>query len=60
MTKDEFDNTRWRKGMQVTVIGDPGGPYEVVEVYFKENTVGFFADEDYLRLRYDEVEVVKE
>lgn len=46
--------------MQVTIIGESGGPYEVVEVDFDTNVVGFFTDEDYMRLSYDEVEVVRE
>lgn len=60
MTKDEFDNTKWRKGMQVTVIGEPLGRYEVVEVDFGKETVGIYVDGYYSPMSYDEVEVVKE
>lgn len=46
--------------MRVTVIGEPWTGYEVAEADFGKNTAGFFTDEDYLRLRHDEVELVRE
>ena len=46
--------------MQVTVIGELGGRYEVMDVDFGSRDVGFYTDEDYIRLSYDEVELVKD
>ena len=59
MTRDEFNTTKWYKGMQVRVKKEPSNSYEVVDVDFENKEIGIYTKEDYLRMSYDEVELVE-
>lgn len=60
MTKEEFDTTRWYKGIKVKPTYELFSVgYEVETVDFEENTVGFWDHGIYKVLPYYRLEIIK-
>lgn len=60
MTKEKFDITRWYKGIKVKPTYELFSiGYEVKEVDFEENTVGFRDNSIYKVLPYNRVMIIK-
>lgn len=59
MTKEEFNTTKWYKGIKVRERGKKEA-YFVDGVNFEENTISFWEDGKYRVQLYEYLEIVKE
>lgn len=58
MTKEEFDTTKWYKGIKVRERGKKES-YFVDGVNFEENTISFWEEGKYRVQLYEYLEIVK-
>lgn len=58
MTQEEFDTTKWYKGIKVRELGKQDS-YAVDEVIFGEDTIGFWGEGKYRVLPYKYIEIAK-
>ncbi len=59
MTRDEFNATKWYKGIKVREVGKQRS-YFVDGVNFLSNTISFWEDGKYRVLPYEYLEIAKE